>query len=121
MATRNPRDIQREVVKDLGEHIRRNRRGLPLLTSGPDGRKETKQQTKLREDFEKMLQQRTLDHVCVFLKPLPDAQALEDKTASECGEKEEIDKEEADIMTSQLMELLDEEKGSDDEGSGEVN
>jgi hypothetical protein len=64
---RNPRDIQREVVSDLGEFIRRNRMGLPLLVSGPNG-KESKAQKTSREENEASMRLRSDDHVSVFLQ-----------------------------------------------------
>jgi hypothetical protein len=66
-ASRNPRDIQREVVSDLANFIRRNRMGLPLLSAGPSG-KETKAQKTGREGKEEALRLLSEDHVSVFLR-----------------------------------------------------
>jgi hypothetical protein len=122
MAPRNPRDIQREVVKDLGEHIRKNRRGLPLLTTGPlDGKKETKKQTQSREEFEEKLKVRSEDHVSIFLQPIVKPEKDEDKDASDSDDKEDIDAEEVEHIEAELMELLNEADDGDESDDSSVN
>ena len=122
MAPRNPRDIQREVVKDLGEHIRKNRRGLPLLTTGPlDGKKETKKQTQSREEFEEKLKVRSEDHVSIFLQPTVNPEKDEDKDASDSDDKEDIDAEEAEHIEAELMELLNEADNGDESDDSSVH
>jgi hypothetical protein len=117
MVIRNPRDIQRDVVKELGEFIRISRKGLPLLATGPlDGKKETKAQTKMREDFEDKLKRRNEDHVSMFLQSL-DNPALLAEEASDHEEKDDIDEEEAEHIEKQLMALLEEDDASSNDGS----
>jgi hypothetical protein len=99
MAPRNPRDIQREVVKDLGEHIRKNRRGLPLLTTGSQSRKEFANKLKVRSE----------DHVSIFLKPIANPE-LEDKDASDSDEgsdESSLNFKDEETTNQELLELND--------------
>jgi hypothetical protein len=83
MVIRNPREIQRDVVNEFGEFIRTSRRGLPLLATGPlDGKKETKAQTKMREDFEDKLRRRNEDHVSMVLQSLENPALLAEEASA---------------------------------------
>jgi hypothetical protein len=116
-ALRNPRDIQREVIQDLGNHIRVNRRGLPLVECLPD-KKETKTQKIAREKREDHLGRIAEDHVSMYQKSISrdDTDLKFNEDDDEEG-NDDLDAEEAENIQKGLLDMIADELDDDEEAS----
>lgn len=60
------RQLYQEILTDLGNHVRKERMGLPLLVTKGDKKKENAAEKSLREMKEHLLSEVTYDHVYWF-------------------------------------------------------
>jgi hypothetical protein len=114
-ALRNPRDIQREVIQDLGNHIRVNRRGLPQETCPPD-KKETKAHKIAREKREDDIARIAEDHVSMYQKSILNDDLKFDEDDDEEG-NDDLDAEEADQIQQGLLDMIADELDDNEEAS----
>ena len=110
------RDLLKEVITDLGNHIRKNRMGLPLLSHKPEKKKENAAERAIRETREGLWTKATFDHVYWFQQH--SAHYDTDDQESNSGEEADVvDQDELNALEREVLEGAD--RASDDSSSSD--